>query len=148
MTGADILQIITAFIGSLGFALLYNIRGKKLIIAAIGGLISWGLFIVFGWFIADEAIRYFIVALLLSLYAEIMARILKTPTTTFIITSLIPLIPGSSLYYTMAYAFRSDSQNFIINGLNTLRLAGALALGIIFATALSGILNKASKAKN
>jgi len=48
----------------------------------------------------------------------------------------------------MAYAFRSDSQNFIINGLNTLRLAGALALGIIFATALSGILNKASKAKN
>jgi len=85
MTGADILQIITAFIGSLGFALLYNIRGKKLIIAAIGGLISWGLFIVFGWFIADEAIRYFIVALLLSLYAEIMARILKTPTTTFII---------------------------------------------------------------
>ena len=148
MTGADILQIITAFIGSLGFALLYNIRGKKLIIAAIGGLISWGLFIVFGWFIADEAIRYFIVALLLSLYAEIMARILKTPTTTFIITSLIPLIPGSSLYYTMAYAFRSDSQNFIINGLNTLRLAGALALGIIFATALSGILNKASKTKN
>ncbi len=145
MSANEILQIITAFIGSLGFALLYNIRGKKLFVAAIGGLLSWGFFIVLGWFIEDESVRYFIVALLLSLYAEIMARLLKTPTTTFIITSLIPLIPGSSLYYTMAYAFSRDSHNFIINGINTLRLAGALALGIIFATALSGILNKASK---
>ena len=145
MTQTDILQIVTAFIGSLGFALLFNIRGKKLIVASLGGLISWTLFIALGWFISGEAIRYFIVALLLSLYAELMARLLKTPTTTFIITSLIPLIPGSSLYYTMAYAFKSDSHNFIKNGINTLQLAGALALGIIFATAVSGIISVKNK---
>ncbi|MBQ1965266.1 MAG: threonine/serine exporter family protein, partial [Clostridia bacterium] len=45
------------------------------------------------------------VAFSMSVYAGIMARVLKTPATTFITTSLIPLIPGGSLYYTMAYAF-------------------------------------------
>jgi len=142
MTIKDIMEIITGFIGSFGFALLYNIRGKKLVAAAVGGLMSWALFIVLGWGIPDEAIRYFIVALTLSVYAEIMARILKTPTTTFIITSLIPLIPGSSLYYTMASAFKNNADSFMSNGIKTIELAGALALGIISATAITGFINK------
>ena len=66
---------------------------------------------------------------------------------TFITTSLIPLIPGGSLYYTMAYAFASDSENFILKGTYTLQLASALALGIIVATTVSRISlkNKASQ---
>ena len=64
-----------------------------------------------------------------------MARLLKTPTTTFIITALIPLIPGSSLYYTMSYAFQSDLEKFMHKGIYTLELASSLALGVIIASA-------------
>ena len=133
MTLNELLQILCAFIGSLSFGILFNIRKWRLVFAGIGGLFSWALFIVLSKFILNEPINYFIVALIISIYAEIMARVLKTPTTTFITTSLIPLIPGGSLYYTMAYAFESNSEMFASKALYTLELASALALGIIVA---------------
>ena len=135
MTDAQVIQIITGFIGSLGFAILFNVRGKKMLFAALGGLLSWGIFVLLGFAIESEAVRYFIVAASISIYAEMMARVLRTPTTTFIMTALIPLIPGGSLYYTMAYAFQSDLTRFLDKGIDTLQLALALALGVILAAA-------------
>lgn len=128
-----IIQLITATIGSFGFAILFNIRGKRALAAGFGGLLSWGIFLLMSLFIHNDPINYFIASVLTSIYAEIMARILKTPTTTFITTSLIPLVPGGSLYYTMAYAFESDSKSFLSRGTETLQLASALALGVIVA---------------
>jgi len=135
-----ILQVITGCIGSIGFAVLYNIRGKRLIFAALGGLISWSAFLLLGTIVSDEIVRYLIVAAFISIYSEIMARILKTPKTTFIIISLIPLIPGSALYYTMRAAFSGDYLMFVQKGVDTLGYAGALAAGIIVVAGIMKLL--------
>ena len=136
-----ITQILAGFVGSIGFGVLFNVRGKKLLMASLGGLVSWGLFLILSVFINNEPLNYFIVALLMSVYAEFMARKLKSPTTCFITISLIPLIPGGSLYYTMAYAFQSDIEKFAGKGIYTLSLAAALALGVIVATTITNALN-------
>lgn len=133
----EIIQILTSTLGTLGFGILFNIRGKRLLAATVGGFLSWAMFILLNLIIPSEPVCYFVVALLLSLYAELMARALKSPTTTFITTTLIPLIPGGSLYYTMAYAFGSDLEKFLEKGLYTLQLASALALGIIVAATMT-----------
>lgn len=140
MTQTELLQVLAGFVGSLGFGVLFNIRGLRLAAAGVGGLLSWLLFVVLGRLIPSDPLNYFVVAAVISLYAEIMARVLKSPTTTFITTSLIPLIPGGSLYYTMAYAFEGDPDRFLEKGLYTLQLASALALGIIIATTFFKIL--------
>ncbi len=140
MSTTEIIQIFAGFVGSIGFAVLFNIRGIKLWITALGGLLSWLLFVLLSKCIAGEPAIYFIIALVISLLAELMARVLKTPAATFITTSLIPLIPGSSLYYTMAYAFGENFENFLKKGVYTLELAAALALGIIVSTTLARIL--------
>ena len=113
MTTVELMQIFTGFLGTLGFSVLFHIRGKRLVMAALGGFLSWLLFVLLGNVISSEPIRYFVVSLLTSFYAEWMARLLKTPTTTFLMTTLIPLVPGASLYYTMAYALGSDMEKFI-----------------------------------
>ena len=136
-----ITQILAGFVGSIGFGILFNVRGKKLLMASLGGLVSWGLFLILSVFINNEPLNYFIVALLMSVYAEFMARKLKSPTTCFITISLIPLIPGGSLYYTMAYAFQSDIEKFAGKGIYTLSLAAALALGVIVSTTVTKVLN-------
>ena len=137
MTDTEIVQLSAGLVGSFGFGILFNLRGKRLIAAALGGLLSWGLFLIMRCMIANEAINYFIVALLLSIYSEIMARVLKTPAAPIVTTSLIPLIPGGSLYYTLAYAFESDFEKFLEKAISTLQLASALALGIIVVTAVT-----------
>ncbi len=140
MTFNDILWLAAGIIGSLCFGILFNMRGKKLAAAALGGILTSGLYILLSRYIQNEPINYFIVAAAVSLYAEIMARLLKTPASPVVTTSLIPLIPGGSLYYTMAYAFRSDYDLFIEKAAYTIKLASALALGIITVTALSHFL--------
>lgn len=37
----EIIQLVVSFTGSLGFAALFNIHGKKLWFAALGGCLSW-----------------------------------------------------------------------------------------------------------
>ena len=145
MTNSELIQIAAGLIGSLCFGILYNMRGKRLIAAAVGGLLSWGLFVVLSHFILNEPINYFIVAAVVSLYSEIMARILKTPAAPIVTTSLIPLIPGGSLYYTMSSAFESNFTMFLEKAVSTLKLACALALGIIVVTAISQFLFKRVK---
>lgn len=130
----EIIQIITSLLGTLGFAILFNVKGKRLVAAALGGLFSWTVFLLLGNLIPSEPVRYFIVSALISFYAEMIARVLKTPTTTVLMTALVPLVPGASLYYTMAYALGSDVEKFVEKALATLRLAGALALGIVITT--------------
>ena len=142
MTKTEIIRILAGFVGTIGFSVLFNVRGKRLVLAALGGLFSWFLFVILGNFIENEVVNYFLVSFAVSIYAEIMARVAKTPTTTFITTSLIPLIPGGSLYYTMANAFGGNMESFLQKGIYTLELASALALGIIVSTTVTQIFSK------
>ena len=140
---SEFVQIISGTLGVLGFGVLFNIRGRRMAATVVLGCLSWTVFVLLGAFIENEAVKYFIVALFISLLAEVLARYLKTPTTTFTITALVPLVPGGSLYYTMAYAFESDLERFVSKALDTLSLAAALALGIIAATTLATLYLKA-----
>ena len=132
-----IIQILTGTIGTLGFGILFNIRQQRMVAATIGGFLSWSIYLLAFRFIPNEPLCYFIASLLTALYSEVMARLLKSPTTTFITTALVPLIPGGSLYYTMAYAFESDLTKFLERAVYTLQLASALALGIIVSSTIT-----------
>lgn len=140
-----IIQIITSLLGTLGFGFLFNIRGLKLVFAALGGALFWGLFLFLGIFLESEALRYFIVSLLSTTYAEVLARALKTPATTFSVITLIPLVPGGALYYTTTYALSGNVENFIPKLIYTAKLAVALSLGIVIVTALFKLLKRTKK---
>ncbi len=129
------IEIIAAFFGTLGFAFLFNIRGSKLWYAALGGMLAWALFLVLAPVVPNEAIRYFIVSVCSTCGAEVMARLLKTPASTFCIIWLLPLVPGGALYYTMTYGLAGEWAMFAEKALYTIELAVALSLGIVLVTA-------------
>lgn len=133
----DLIQIFTGFLGSLGFGILFHIKGRKLLIASLGGLMSWTVFLLLEPVLPGEAVRYFLASAAVTVYAEVFARVIKTPTTTFLVPSLIPLIPGGALYYTMNYALNEQWPAFADKAVYTLGLAAALALGIIAVTTLT-----------
>ncbi len=131
-----IIQILASFFGTLGFGFLFNIRGNKLICAAVGGMLSWALFLALGLFIPSEPLRYFLVSLCSTAYAEILARMLKTPATTFSIITLIPLVPGGALYHTATFAMNGEFEEFVGKFVYTISLSLALSLGIVVMTAI------------
>lgn len=140
-----IIQILFGFLGSFAFGFLYNIRGKKLMFSGLGSLIAVGSYVLLAEVIENTAICYFIVAAMISIYAEMMARVLKSPTTTFIPLALIPLVPGSALYYTMANVFDADWNSFFGNAKYTMSLTVALALGVVMVNAIIKMINKEKK---
>jgi len=132
-------QIMMAFLGSLGFSILFNIRGIKLIVAALGGLLSWAIYLLAGIILNNPITQSFIAAALITIYAEVCARVMKAPTTTFLTAAIIPLVPGSALFYTMSYAVNGLFAEFVDSGAYTLSLALALAAGIVVASSLCRI---------
>ncbi len=131
---SGLIQIVTGLLGTLGFNILFNIRGRKLIFASLGGLISWSVFLGLQPLFTGEAIRYLLSAAVVTIYGEVLARQEKTPTTTFLVPSVIPLIPGGALYYTMNYALNKQWSQFAQQAFYTLQLALCLAVGIIAVT--------------
>jgi len=129
-----LIQILMGGLGTLGFNILFNIRGRKLVFATVGGLVSWTVFLAIRPLLPSEAFRYCIATAVVTLYGEIMARVEKTPTTTFLVPSVIPLIPGSALYYTMNYALNKQWTRFAHQAFYTCQLALCLAVGIISVT--------------
>ncbi len=146
-TAEELLQILVSFSGTLGFGVLFNIRGKKLWIAAVGGMVAWMAYLLLLKVIQNDVVCYLIVSLVIAVLSEILARLLKTPAITFEILSLIPLIPGSALYYSIAYALRGDQQGFIEKAVHTLSLAAALSVGIIIVSAVTKYTNQLLHAK-
>lgn len=127
---------LSGFTATVGFGVLFNIKGKKLYLAGIGGMLGGVIYSFCKMNELPEALSLFYAGVGFALYSEIFARICHTPVTTFIICALIPLVPGKGMYETMRYAVAGDAQTALQTGLDTLIYAGALALGIILVSTL------------
>lgn len=143
----SLLQLLYAALGSFGFGILFNIKLSRVIPTTIGGLICWATFLLAKHFSASIFTAAFISSATIAFYSEILARIFKAPTTVFTIISVIPLIPGSSLYYTMQYTVLNQWSHAKDFALETVLYIGAIALGISIVSAIFSILSKAFKGK-
>ena len=73
----------------------------------------------------------FVSAAVVAAYAEVLARVQKRTVTTYLLIGIIPMVPGAGIYHT-AYALVSrNMEAFTLRGMQTLALAGAIALGIL-----------------
>lgn len=132
----NFIQLATAFVGSLGFAILFNIRGKKLIYAALGGLLSWAVYLGAGLINENPYFCGFVATIVITLYGEIMARLFKSPVTVFLVSATIPLIPGAALYRTMSNLMGKNYGSFLAQGSYTLLFAASMAAGMTVTTVL------------
>ena len=129
-------QLISAGIGALGFSLVFNSGKRNLIPASLGGVLIWIIYLICSNYIDDFFVVSVITAAFCQTYSEVFARILKSPAIVFYIPSIIPLVPGSSLYYTMYYATVKDWDNFKYFGWITLQIALGIAVGTSFISAI------------
>ena len=132
-----LLQVAAAAVGTLGFAILFNSRPKRLFLGALGGGLTWVVYLLVSRFLGQDFICVALAAGFGAAYAEIMARVCKAPATVFTILSEIALIPGGSLYITMHHLVGGRQSQALQFGAHTILIALAIALGIVFVTAFS-----------
>ncbi|MBU3158608.1 threonine/serine exporter family protein [Clostridium frigoris] len=140
-----ILNSFYAFLSSLCFGVLFNIRGKNLIIASLGGGLAWLTYLISGRLQPSLVFSLFLASMVGSIYSEIMARLYKNPVTMFVICAIIPLVPGGGMYYATLGAVKGNFTVALTKGAETLFSAGAIAVGIVFVASISTIFKKIKK---
>ncbi len=129
-------QVILAFIGSIGFALALNAKKSRILTGGIGGGISWGIYLlclnltesVFTSSIVSASASY--------LYSAFFSRIQKAPINVFFAPSIIPMLPGGGLYYTIYSLIEDNNGNFYHYGKETLHITLGLVIGFIICSVI------------
>ena len=128
-------ECMACAIGTIGFSILFNIHGKGIALCILGCTICWGVYCIIDPFFGELAAA-FIASFMVAIYSEVMARVRKCPAIGFLVMGLIPLIPGSSLYYTMTHAIRGEMAQFGTRGLLTVEIAGLMAAGVLLVSTI------------
>ncbi len=124
-------RLIASLFGTLGFALLFRVHAKHLLIATVGG----GFTYIIYYIIEAAGVSVFVAALassvFLSLYSEISARIKRAPAVVFLLPCTIPIVPGGVLYRTMASFISRDFSAALGYLQETLKIGLGIAGGMV-----------------
>ena len=131
------IQIVTAALGALGFGILLRMDRRHLPLAALGGALTQGAYLLMAGFGGDLFFSVLTAAFLANVWAVALAHLRRAPTTVFSITALVPLIPGGGLYETMSALVHADRAAALTYGTRTLLTAGALGAGTLLVAALT-----------
>ena len=131
---------IYSFLASYLFGIIFNIKGRKVFYAGLGGGISQTAYVLLSFVFVSEIAQYFYATIITAVYSEIIARIEKSPATIFLVPSIIPLVPGAMMYYSMEKCINGDISAFTNQLLKTLGVAGALAMGLLIVSSGNRIL--------
>lgn len=125
-----LIETIVAVFGTMSFSVLFG-ASKKYYLACgiIGGV---------GWFtsqgikmlgISTYVATFFATFILVTLCRAVAAR-LKAPTIVFLLCGIFTLVPGAGIYYTAYNFFVGEGTAAVVNGLDTIKTAISIALGI------------------
>lgn len=134
------IELLWAALGTVGFALLFDLHPRDLPMAAIGAILGWGVYAL-GLRADTPGVAYFSSAAVIGLWAEIAAVIAKRPASIFIVCAILPIVPGGGMYQTMLESVKGDLDGSLSVGFSTLLAAGAIAAGLAVSSALSRLLS-------
>lgn len=130
------MQVIASMVGTLAFAILFNAPRKEYLFCGVNGGLAWLAYLLFIQAGVGVALASMGATVILTLVARGFSSWRKCPVTVFLITGIFVLVPGAGIYYTAYYLLMNDLAQFSAKGLETFKIAGAIALGIVFGFAV------------
>lgn len=137
-----IIQTIGAFIAVVAVAVTFGVPRKYLIYSGLVGAVGWLVYLVIknaGW---SEVISMFFAAMMVSLISHSFARILKAPVTLFLISGILPLVPGVGMYRIVYNLITNNTGLVSYYFRETILVAGMIALAIFIMDTIFRIFQK------
>ena len=122
------------------FGMMLRQPRSTLIFTALIGLLGYAVFQLTG----SGLLGFFLSGLVVGILCELTARIAQRTTTLFLISSIIPIVPGLGLYRSMMALSEKNLEAALRIGLETLAGIFAIALALTIATSLFGCIRTPS----
>lgn len=127
-----IIQVIAAIIGTMAFALLFGVPRKYYVSCGFIGGTGWFLYLFMTKRMGMTAVEVtFIATVIVVLMSRFSAVKEKCPATIFSVPGIFPLIPGGGIYWTAHYIVLNQYNMALESGIEAVKAAFALVLGII-----------------
>lgn len=132
-----LLAVPLAFLSACGFAIMFDVPRRALLIAALVGAIGYSVFRLAGLMGLPTGAAAFLAGTTISALAELLARPFRLPTSIFTIPGFLPLVPGAAAFRTLLHFAADDYTNGIEGLVRTTIIVIALAAGIGTISALA-----------
>lgn len=125
-----LLRSIGAFGGTVGFCYMLDAPRKTILPASLIALFSYLIYELMYAVLSQSMIfSYFFATVVITVICEIVARRMRMPTTVFLLSAMVPLAPGYSIYHAMLCLVQNDGALAASSGLSALQAVGAMAVG-------------------
>lgn len=128
---SSLFQCAMSFLACVGFCLMYNVHGGGVTLCCLGGALGWAVNLTAGLVTDSPYLCCLAAAVVITIYAESMARVRKYPITAYLVVSYFPLVPGSYIYYAMYYALQGQREPALDAGIQAVGLAACIAMGTL-----------------
>lgn len=140
-----ILHVISAFASTVAFSILFNVQKKHIAICGLVGAAGWGVYIIGTDLGYSDVLSTFLGALVVATASYYLAKHRRAPVTVFLISGIIPLVPGIGLYRTMYSLLFAEYTEALGHALITFQMSGVIAGAIIIAALLPLFFKKPRK---
>ncbi|TBL68620.1 threonine/serine exporter family protein [Paenibacillus thalictri] len=135
-------QLLTSFIASGAFAILFNVPKKTLLPCGLVGMLGWLLYTLVIEVPANPILAALAASFLVTVLSQTLAKVYKTPIIVFSVSGVIPLVPGGTAYDAMRNVVQDHYDLAVQLGLKAFMISGAIAIGLVFSEVIHQVLRK------
>ena len=131
-----IIQIVSVFAVVAVFSLLLEVPRHFVPYSALVGTAACGIYLFIAINGGSSLEAAFLSTLMVALLSHILARLKKAPVTVFLVSGILPAVPGAAIYRCVYYLIQDEmglSMSYLVE---TLQIAGAIAMAIFIMDSL------------
>lgn len=134
-----LMQFVWSFLSIVGFCVRVNLKGCRILLISLGAGLSWALYLILLYFTESVLFSVFLSIILVSIYSEIVARACRTPVSVFITCVIIPLVPGSNLFYSMQAYVAGNTSLASAQITKVLMISGVIAMAVAVVSSVTNL---------
>ncbi len=142
----EIVQLLVIFPACLGFALVNHMRPRLLVRATMGAVLCWAVYLAVYHVMGGEFAPALVASAVAAGYAQVLSHGNRALITPYFIIAVLPVVPGASLFYTMAAAEGGDWASVTNYALRTAQFVLGIAMGGSLVWAAMGIVRNTREA--
>jgi uncharacterized membrane protein YjjB (DUF3815 family) len=124
------------FLATVSYGIMFQVSARTLLGGGIIGVSGWIVKTVVHETGVQPPTGILLAAISVALFSQVLSRLQKVPATVFIISGIIPLVPGYKAYITMRYLMNKNFLAGMETGMETALSAGSIAAGLIIGESL------------
>ena len=119
-----------AFGGTVGFAFVLNLPRRTILPTSLTGMLGFLVYVALYRYAGRGLLAsYFFATVVVTVICEMLAKLLHLPSTVFLLTSLVPLVPGYNFYCAMLALVEDNGALAAACGLQAIQIVAAIAVG-------------------